>query len=97
MRRDLFRHLTGHSPSYFAERMPGTLTSRVTATSNAVFTGERGAAIAAMAEAFEVWIRRHEPVGGLISVEPHKPSNEFEEIAASDGWPTMPNCTTWPG
>jgi len=40
LRRDLFRHLTGHSPAYFADRMPGTLTSRVTATSNAVFTGE---------------------------------------------------------
>ena len=40
LRRDLFRHLTGHSQNYFAERMPGTLTSRVTATSNAVFTGE---------------------------------------------------------
>jgi uncharacterized protein (UPF0261 family)/ABC-type branched-subunit amino acid transport system ATPase component len=34
---------------------------------NAVFSGERGAAIAAMAEAFEAWIRRHEPIGGLIS------------------------------
>ncbi|MBX5454595.1 MAG: ABC transporter permease [Acidobacteriia bacterium] len=34
---------------------------------NAVFSGERGAAISAMAEAFEAWIRRHEPVGGLIS------------------------------
>jgi ATP-binding cassette subfamily B protein len=40
LRRDLFRHLTGHAPSYFAERLPGTLTSRVTATSNAVFTIE---------------------------------------------------------
>jgi ATP-binding cassette, subfamily B, bacterial len=40
LRRDLFRHLTGHSPRYFSERLPGTLTSRVTATSNAVFTGE---------------------------------------------------------
>ena len=40
LRRDLFRHLTGHSPGYFAERLPGTLTSRVTATSNAVFTAE---------------------------------------------------------
>jgi len=40
LRRDLFRHLMGHSQSYFAERMPGTLTSRITATSNAVFTGE---------------------------------------------------------
>jgi uncharacterized protein (UPF0261 family)/ABC-type branched-subunit amino acid transport system ATPase component len=34
---------------------------------NAVFTGDRGAAITAMAEAFEAWIKRHEPVGGLIS------------------------------
>jgi uncharacterized protein (UPF0261 family)/ABC-type branched-subunit amino acid transport system ATPase component len=34
---------------------------------NAVFTGERGAAITAMAEAFEAWVRRREPVGGLIS------------------------------
>jgi ATP-binding cassette subfamily B protein len=40
LRRDLFRHLTGHSPAYFADRLPGTLTSRVTATANAVFTAE---------------------------------------------------------
>src|SRR5256712_4019499 len=38
LRRDLFRHLTGHAPSYFADRMPGTLTSRITAMSNPVFT-----------------------------------------------------------
>ncbi len=40
LRRDLFRHLMGHSPGYFADRLPGMLTSRVTATSNAVFTAE---------------------------------------------------------
>jgi ATP-binding cassette, subfamily B, bacterial len=40
LRRDLFRHLTGQAPGYFADRMPGTLTSRITATSNAVFTLE---------------------------------------------------------
>ncbi|HET7883909.1 MAG TPA: ABC transporter ATP-binding protein [Acetobacteraceae bacterium] len=40
IRRDLFRHLSGHSPSYFAERLPGALASRITATSNAVFTTE---------------------------------------------------------
>ncbi len=40
LRRDLFRHLMGHSPGFFADRLPGTLTSRVTATSNAVFTAE---------------------------------------------------------
>jgi ATP-binding cassette subfamily B protein len=40
IRRDLFRHLTGHAPSYFSDRLPGMLTSRITATSNAVFTVE---------------------------------------------------------
>jgi ATP-binding cassette subfamily B protein len=40
LRRDLFRHLTGHSPAYFADRLPGTLSSRITATANAVFTAE---------------------------------------------------------
>jgi ATP-binding cassette subfamily B protein len=40
LRRDLFRHLTGHGPGYFAQRMPGTLASRITATSNAVFAVE---------------------------------------------------------
>src|SRR5258707_8907502 len=40
LRRDMFRHLTGHSPNYFSDRMPGMLTSRITATSNAVFTVE---------------------------------------------------------
>jgi ATP-binding cassette subfamily B protein len=40
LRSDLFRHLTGHAPSYFVERLPGMLTSRITATSNAVFTVE---------------------------------------------------------
>jgi ATP-binding cassette subfamily B protein len=40
LRTDLFRHVAGHAPRYFAERLPGTLTSRVTATSNAVFTIE---------------------------------------------------------
>lgn len=40
VRRDLFRHLTGHAHSYFASRSAGTLTSRVTATSNALFALE---------------------------------------------------------
>ncbi len=40
VRRDLFRHLTGHAPSYFSSSSPGALTSRVTATSNALFTVE---------------------------------------------------------
>jgi ATP-binding cassette subfamily B protein len=40
LRRDIFRHLTGHAASYFTDRLPGMLTSRITATSNAVFTVE---------------------------------------------------------
>jgi ATP-binding cassette subfamily B protein len=40
VRRDLFRHLMGHSPSYFAGASPGMLTSRVSAASQAMFTVE---------------------------------------------------------
>src|SRR5476651_933669 len=40
LRCDMFRHLTGHAPRYFPHRLPGMLTSRITATSNAVFTVE---------------------------------------------------------
>jgi ATP-binding cassette subfamily B protein len=37
LRSELFRHLSGHALGYFTDRLPGMLTSRVTATSNAVF------------------------------------------------------------
>ncbi len=40
LRADLFRHVTGHAPSYFSERLAGTLTGRITATSNAAFAVE---------------------------------------------------------
>ncbi len=40
LRRDLFHHLTGHSPAYFADRPPGTLAGRITATGNAIYTVE---------------------------------------------------------
>ena len=40
LRSELFRYLTGHAPSYFAQRLTGTLTGRVTATSNATFAVE---------------------------------------------------------
>ena len=40
IRRDLFMHMTGHSPTFFSDRQPGTLASRITATSNAIFTVE---------------------------------------------------------
>ncbi len=40
VRRLLFAHLLGHAPSYFAERLPGTLAGRITATANAIYTVE---------------------------------------------------------
>ncbi len=40
VRRDLFRHLTGHAPRFFSGTSPGTLTSRVSAASQAMFTIE---------------------------------------------------------
>ncbi len=40
IRRDLFQHLTGHAPAYFADRLPGMLASRISATANAVYTVE---------------------------------------------------------
>jgi ATP-binding cassette, subfamily B, bacterial len=40
LRRDLFQHLTGHAPSYFVDRPPGTLAGRITATGNAIYTVE---------------------------------------------------------
>ncbi len=40
VRSDLFRHLAGQAPSYFADRLPGTLAGRITATSNATFQVE---------------------------------------------------------
>ncbi len=45
LRRELFCHLTGQAPGYFADRLPGTLASRITATSNAVFTVENMAVL----------------------------------------------------
>ena len=40
VRADLFAHLAGHAPSYFSERLPGALASRISASANAVFTVE---------------------------------------------------------
>src|SRR6201992_3231508 len=39
LRRDMFRHLTGHAPSYFSDLLPGMPTTRITGASRAIFTG----------------------------------------------------------
>ena len=40
IRRDLFFHLSGHAPSWFAERLPGALAGRISAAAEAAFTVE---------------------------------------------------------
>jgi len=40
VRADLFAHLAGHTPAYFGERLPGALSSRISAAATAVFTLE---------------------------------------------------------
>ncbi|WP_338663554.1 ABC transporter ATP-binding protein [Pararoseomonas sp. SCSIO 73927] len=38
LRSDLFHHLSGHAPDYFAERSPGLMAGRISATANAAWT-----------------------------------------------------------
>jgi ATP-binding cassette subfamily B protein len=38
LRADLFHHLSGHAPDYFADRSPGLMAGRISATSNAAWT-----------------------------------------------------------
>lgn len=40
IRQDLFRFLTGHSPAYFADRMPTSLAARIATAGNVSFTIE---------------------------------------------------------
>ena len=40
VRRDLFGFLSGHSPQYFVDRLPGSLASRISAAATAAFTVE---------------------------------------------------------
>lgn len=40
IREDLFGYLLGHAPTWFADKQPGMLSSRVSATANAVYTAE---------------------------------------------------------
>ncbi|HWA79416.1 MAG TPA: ABC transporter ATP-binding protein, partial [Acetobacteraceae bacterium] len=40
VRRDLFRHLVGHAPSYFITRLPGALAGRITAAAEAFYIVE---------------------------------------------------------
>ena len=66
LRRDLFEHLTGHSSSFFADRMPGMLAGRVTATANAIYTVESTCAWNVLPPCLAVLLS----IGMLASVSP---------------------------
>lgn len=44
IRQDMFEYLAGHAPSYFADKQPGVLSSRITSMSNAVYVLENALA-----------------------------------------------------
>ncbi|WP_116141900.1 ABC transporter ATP-binding protein [Trinickia diaoshuihuensis] len=48
LRQDMFEYLAGHAPSYFADKQPGVLSSRITAMANAVYTLENALAWTAL-------------------------------------------------
>ncbi|BBE08700.1 ABC transporter-like protein [Mycoavidus cysteinexigens] len=75
LRRDLFGYLNGHAQAWFTEKQPGLLASRITATSNAVFTAENTMAWNALPPCIAVggaiaMIAAVNPLmaGGLLSV-----------------------------
>jgi ATP-binding cassette subfamily B protein len=66
LRRDLFQHLTGHAPSYFSVRSPGTLAGRITATGNAIYTIENTLAWNVLPPCVAVLLS----IGLLVTVDP---------------------------
>ena len=66
VRRDLFEHLIGHAPAYFADRLPGMLAGRITATANAVYTVESTCAWNVLPPCLAVLFS----IGILITVDP---------------------------
>ena len=48
IRSDMFEYLTGHAPTYFSDKQPGVLSSRISATANAVYTIENSLAWTAL-------------------------------------------------
>ncbi|CAB3734418.1 ABC transporter ATP-binding protein [Paraburkholderia rhynchosiae] len=48
IRQDMFDYLLGHAPSFFADKQPGVLSSRVSATANAVYVIENTVAWTAL-------------------------------------------------
>jgi ATP-binding cassette subfamily B protein len=44
LRQDMFEYLAGHAPSYFADKQPGVLSSRITSMANAIYTLENALA-----------------------------------------------------
>ncbi|HEY2022060.1 ABC transporter ATP-binding protein [Paraburkholderia sp.] len=54
IRDDMFEYLAGHAPSYFADKQPGVLSSRITSMANAVYVLENALAWATLPPALTV-------------------------------------------
>jgi len=54
IRHDMFDYLAGHAPSFFSDRQPGILSSRITAAANALYVVENTVAWSALPPALTV-------------------------------------------
>lgn len=54
LREDMFEYLAGHAPSYFADKQPGVLSSRITSMANAVYALENALAWSTLPPALTV-------------------------------------------
>lgn len=66
IRRDLFRYLSGHSAAYFAERMSGALSARISTAANAVFSLENLTAWTLLPSALNILMS----IAMLVTVSP---------------------------
>lgn len=61
IRQDMFEYLAGHAPSYFADKQPGVLSSRITSMANAVYVLENALAWSTLSPALMV-------IGSIVMV-----------------------------
>ena len=61
LREDMFEYLAGHAPSYFADKQPGVLSSRITSMANAVYVLENALAWSTLPPALTV-------IGSIVMV-----------------------------
>ncbi|HEY1610207.1 MAG TPA: ABC transporter ATP-binding protein [Paraburkholderia sp.] len=82
IRQDMFEYLAGHAPSYFADKQPGVLSSRITSMANAVYVLENALAWSTLSPALMV-------IGSIAMVSAVSVSMSLALTAMSAGLATV--------